>query len=639
MSDFTTIRTVGGLLPPDLLARIVATDRDLTGLKTADYHLGAGETPREAANRAWTYLTGIWAGYRTALTRLPDRDPAVALTREKWLLLLLRELGYGRVPTTHAGGIHVDERAFAITHLWEHTPLHLLGWGVDLDRRTKGVTGASDRAPHAMLQELLNRSEDHLWGVVTNGRLLRILRDSTSLSGQAYVEFDLEAMFDGDVFSDFVVLFLLAHQSRVETLTPAGTAADCWLERWRTAAAQSGTRALGLLRDGVKNAIETLGTGFLRGPSGGDLNRDLADATLHLSDYHHALLRLVYRLLFLFVTEDRGALLAPDADPHTRARYSGYFSTARLRRLALRRRGTRHGDLWAALTLVLDALGHDGGRPELGLPGLGGLFDRGELDFVTDLALPNDALLTAIRHLSVVQPKGQPKRTVDYRNLGAEELGSIYESLLELTPRHDAIERTFTMDTLAGNDRKTSGSYYTPTALIDLVLDEALDPVLDDAEKSAATAAETEAALLAVTVCDPACGSGHFLVAAARRIAQRLAVARTGEVDPTPTDLQSALYDVVGRCIYGIDINPLAADLAKVSLWLESAQAGKPLTFLDAHIKVGNALLGATPALIAAGIPDTAYAPIEGDDKKAAAGLKKRNRAEREAAQAQCHVA
>jgi hypothetical protein len=633
MSEITTIRTVGGLLPPDLLARVVATDRDLAGLKSADYHLGAGETPREAANRAWTYLTGIWTGFRTALDRLPTGDPAVALTREKWLLLLLRELGYGRVPSAPPGGLPIADRTFAISHLWEHTPIHLLGWGVDLDRRTKGVAGAAERAPHALLQEFLNRSDDHLWGIVSNGRTLRLLRDSTNLSGQAQVEFDLETMFDGEVFSDFVILYLLAHQSRVEPLHPDGVATDCWLERWRLAAAQSGTRALGLLRDGVQAAITTLGTGFLRGPSGGDLNRDLAEGKLLLSDYHHTLLRLVYRLLFLFVTEDRGALLAPTASAESTTRYRDYFSTARLRRLAHKRRGTRHGDLWAALTLVIDALGREDGRPELALPGLGGLFDRGDLDFVTDLALPNDALLAAVRHLSVIQLKGQPKRTVDYRNLGAEELGSIYESLLELTPRHDAVERAFTLDTLAGNDRKTSGSYYTPSALIDLVLDEALEPLLDDAEKSATTAAEAEAALLAVTVCDPACGSGHFLVAAARRIAQRLAVVRTGEVDPTPAHLQSALYDVVARCIYGIDINPLAADLAKVSLWLESAQPGRPLTFLDGHIKVGNALLGATPALIAGGIPDAAYAPIEGDDKKAATSFKKRNRAEREAAQ------
>ena len=654
MSATGTLRTVGGLLPPDLVARVVAGDRDLPGMTPVDYHLAAGETPREAANRAWSYLTGVWAGFRAARQRLPDGDPAVGLTRERWLLVLLRELGYGRVPTVGAGGVVVDDRAFPVSHVWGATPVHLLGWGVDLDRRTPRVAGAAERAPHAMLQELLNRSDEHLWGLLSNGRRLRLLRDSASLSGQAYVEFDLEAMFEGEVFADFVALFLLAHQSRVELLAPGAPLTACRLEQWRTAAAESGVRARGQLRLGVQAAVERLGTGFLHGPGGAELNRrlqagPLAEDGLRLEDYHRALLRLVYRLLFLFVAEDRDALLRPDADPQARERYTTYFSTARLRRLALRRHGTRHSDLWEGLRVVVEALGRpraedgtltagsdgrDDGLPALGLPGLGGLFDPGELDTVFDgVAITNEDLLAAVRHLSVVQLRGQPKRSVDYRNLDVEELGSIYESLLELVPRHDPVDRRLELVALSGNERKTSGSYYTPGSLIDLVLDEALDPVLDDAEKSASTLEEAEQALLRVTVCDPACGSGHFLVAAARRIATRVAMARTGEVDPTPADQQAALYDVVARCIYGIDVNEMAADLAKVSLWLDSLTPGRPLAFLDAHVKVGNALLGTTPALLAAGIPDSAYAVIQGDDPKVAAALRRRNRDEQDRAE------
>lgn len=623
--DNLTVRTVGGLLPPDVLARVLAGDADLGGLRSADYHLAAGESPREAANRAWSYLTGVWASYRAAAAKLPDGDPAVGLTRSAWLLVLLRELGYGQVPPTPAGGIQLADVSYPVSHVWGATPMHLLGWGVDLDKRTKGVPGAAGRAPHAMVQELLNRSDDHLWSVVSNGRILRILRDSTSLAGQAFVEFDLEAMFDGEVFSDFALLYLLAHQSRVE-IPEDGTPADCWLEKWRTAAADSGTRALGLLRDGVKEAIEALGTGFLT--ANPEANAAVADGSLRLDDLHRSLLRLVYRLLFLFVAEDRDALLVRDAgETRARDRYASYFSTDRLRRLSRKRRGTGHGDLWKALRIVIEALGRERGEPALALPGIGGLFDAGEHDVVMPWDLPNSALLTAVRSLTVVQPKGQPRRVVDYRNLGAEELGSIYESLLELVPRHDAVMRSLTLVDLAGNERKTSGSYYTPTALIDLVLDEALDPLLDAAEK----ADDPESALLAVTVCDPACGSGHFLVAAARRLATRLAAVRTREIDPTPTAVSDAMHDVVTSCIYGVDLNPMAADLAKVSLWLESMSPGRPLSFLDAHIKVGNALLGTTPALLATGIPDAAYTPIEGDDKKTATTWRNANRIQRDA--------
>jgi len=273
-SDFTTVRVVGGLIPSDVLGRILVGDKDLGGLAGADYHLASGESAREAANRAWPYLLGAWQNYKQALAKLPDGDPAVGLTREKWLTLLFKELDFGRLQPTPAGGIVIDDKSFPVSHAWGATPLHLLGWGVELDKRTKGVPGAADRAPQAMVQELLNRTDDYLWAMLSNGRTIRLLRDSTSLAGQAYVEFDLESMFDGEVFSDFVLLYLLLHQSRVEVPTD-GIPADCWLEKWRTTAAESGTRALGLLRDGVKEAIEALGTGFLQ-VHGNNINKRLA---------------------------------------------------------------------------------------------------------------------------------------------------------------------------------------------------------------------------------------------------------------------------------------------------------------------------------------------------------------------------
>ena len=196
-------------------------------------------------------------------------------------------------------------------------------------------------------------------------------------------------------------------------------------------------------------------------------------------------------------------------------------------------------------------------------------------------------------------------------------------------PRYDPVSHAFSLETLAGNDRKTSGSYYTPSELVELVLDTALDPVLDDVEKRTRTPEERAEALLDLKVCDPAVGSAHFLVAAARRIALRLAVARTGELDPTPTDYSDALHDVVGSCLYGVDINPMAADLAKVSLWLTAMTPGKPLSFLDHHIKVGNALLGTTPALLRDGVPDAAFTALTGDDKAEVTRWKKANKAER----------
>jgi type I restriction-modification system DNA methylase subunit len=228
---------------------------------------------------------------------------------------------------------------------------------------------------------------------------------------------------------------------------------------------------------------------------------------------------------------------------------------------------------------------------------------------------------------------------VDYRNMGSEELGSIYESLLELVPQHSASDRTFELVDRLGNDRKKTGSYYTPSSLIETLLDSTLDPVIDDAvkrgEQTATLAGQLDpgetiiAELLSLTVCDPACGSGAFLVAAARRIAKRVAAVREGNPEPTLESVRHAMHEVVARCLYGVDLNPMAVDLAKISLWIESLEPGKPLGFLDAHIKHGNALIGATPALIEGGIPDKAFKPIEGDDASFANGLGARNEKER----------
>src|SRR5690606_17349863 len=103
---------------------------------------------------------------------------------------------------------------------------------------------------------------------------------------------------------------------------------------------------------------------------------------------------------------------------------------------------------------------------------------------------------------------------------------------------------------------------------------------------------DAERALLDLAVCDPACGSAHFLVAAAHRMAKYVAMARTGDPEPAPMVTQQALRDVVSRCLYGVDVNPMAVELAKVSLWLECHVPGQPLTFLDHHIKCGNSLIG-----------------------------------------------
>ncbi|MFE0676147.1 Eco57I restriction-modification methylase domain-containing protein [Streptomyces sp. NPDC058867] len=634
---FTAVSTVGGLLPADMLLR-VAEARNLPGTRPADYGLPASVPVRDEAERAWEYLKPLWRELRTALpadpvTGAPAADPTGRAGTD-WLAQLFRKLDFGALTEVGPAGVAADsdpEKRFPVSHRHGPALIHLIPWNQELDKRP-----AAGQVPaQSMVQDCLNRTEAHLWAVLTNGRRLRLLRDSSSFSSAAYVEFDLEALFDGELFSEFVLLYSLLHASRF-TVAEGTAASGCWLEKWRTEAVTSGARALDQLRLGVQNALTVLGTGFLRHPDNARLREDTDPKALR-----DALLRMVYRLLFVFVAEDRDALLAPDAGERQREAYERYFSSARLRQRARRRQGTAHGDQYEALRIVLDALGTEGGRPELGLPGLGGLFSRKEADAPLDgLKLSNESLLTAVRHLAQVRDPGARRwRAVDYRHLDAEELGSVYESLLELEPKHSATDRSFELIEVAGNSRKTTGSYYTPSSLIECLLDTTLNPVLDDAVKRGeqrATDAERGdptddivAELLTLTVCDPACGSGHFLVASARRIAKRVASVRERNPEPTVDAMRHALHEVVARCIYGVDLNPMAVELAKVSLWIEAMEPGKPLGFLDAHVKQGNGLIGATPKLLADGVPDDAFKPIEGDDRKYAAGLVKRNKAQR----------
>ncbi|MFJ2301913.1 Eco57I restriction-modification methylase domain-containing protein [Streptomyces sp. NPDC087787] len=677
------VRVEGGLLSADLLAKIRAGDPELPGSAPADYGLGRGVRIEDAASRKWNALRAAYTSLQEELKELDGKADPTKATRV-WLLTVLEELGYGRL-AARRGGIKLPGREpYQVSHQWmDHLPVHLLGWSTPLDRWSAG----SARVPQSMMQELLNASPDHLWGILSNGRVLRLLRDSTALVGSAYVEFDLEAIFGGGDFSDFLLMYALLHASRLELVPKPEkkrrgaaaavaedeedadeeeaadglaapdelplTPADCRLEWWRDFAVETGIRSRNLLRDQVAKALNVLGTGFLQN------NPHLAEAITAggrraLDDFHHELLRLAYQLIFLFVAEDRDALLEHPGPRATKAevkanqaareRYNLYFSTARLRRIASRRKGDHHTDLWQGLKRVLDALGAIGGEPALALPELGGLYYLPEPDEIDQEAqatrlpgspeplraakLPNERLLEAVRLLSRIKDKGRTTR-VDYRHLGAEELGSVYESLLELVPAREPENELFELkDLVAGNKRKLTGSYYTPSPLIEKLLDTALDPVI---ERYAASGVPDH--LLKINFVDPSCGSGHFLVAAARRIALRYAGMQHGESQPAPELVREAMAKVVRHCVHGVDINPLAAELAKVSLWLESLTPGEPLAYLDDRIKTGNALLGATPAVLEKGIPDGAFEKLEGDEQKVLTELRQQNDRERKGAE------
>jgi hypothetical protein len=308
----------------------------------------------------------------------------------------------------------------------------------------------------------------------------------------------------------------------------------------------------------------------------------------------------------------------------------GGYSLHRLRERCVRNGSLdKNIDAWEGMKSLFNALAD--GQSALGLVALGGLFEPEKLSNLTACKVENKRFLKAIWHIAWFRPEGQPMTKVNWRDMQTEELGSVYESLLELTPELNLEGRDFTFaegDATKGNARKVSGSYYTPDSLVKLLLDTTLDPVLDAAESRNPN--DPAAELLKLSIIDPACGSGHFLLGAARRAAARIAQHRMpGAISKEV--FQHALREVVSSCIYGSDRNPMAVELCKVALWIEALEPGKPLSFLDARIKCGDSLIGIFDyEMLKAGIPDDAYSVMSGDDKAVAKAFERLNKDERD---------
>jgi hypothetical protein len=615
---FEALSIEGGLLLPEWLARVAQLQA--AHQTEADYAVPKGLNLRDEIGRYWRIAQAHWQEFEAGLAN-GNTDRALA---ERFVLALLQG-SFGFTTLAPIAPVQVGERTFPIgfSAHGQRVPVVIARAGQGLETPLPELgDGGRRRTAFGLAQEYLNAVDEALWGLVSDGKTLRILRDNASLTRPAWIEADLARIFTEGRYADFAALWLLAHESRFGK--PGQPASDCALETWREAGRQEGTRAREDLRRGVEDALLALGQGFLDHPANQALLADLQSGVLPTKDYFNQLLRLVYRLIFLLTVEERGLLHPEGTNEACRRLYAEGYGMKRLRERAVRRSAhDRFPDLWEAQKIVFHGLVV--GEPRLGLPALAGIFASSQCPALDSAKLENRAFMMAVFRLSWLREKSGLAR-VNWRDMGPEELGSVYESLLELVPQISG-GRTFAFaegGETKGNARKTSGSYYTPDSLVQVLLDSALDPVM--ADTIAKNPENTIEALLSLSIVDPACGSGHFLLAAARRLAAQVARLQAGGT-PSAEQYRHALRQVVGRCVYGVDLNPMAVELCRVSLWMEGVEPGRPLSFLDSHIQQGNALLGTTPELMAKGIPDEAWSPIEGDDKKVASSLKKRNKA------------
>ena len=621
--NYPSIRIEGAILSPDILGQI----EELPGQRPSDFGLDAGTRVKDEIARAWADAQDYWRIFQRKLEAVKEGNNATSETRNLWMVPLLGLLRYDI--EYQPRGTELGGRNYAISHRATNranTSVQIIGARDPAGLDKKPANATRRMSAHALVQEFLNL-HDQLYGLVTDGHVLRLLRDSSRLVKQSYLEFDLDRIFTDGLFADFAVLYRLLHATRLPLTNE--TAAQSLIERYHQDSLDSGARIREGLSKAVEQAILDFGNGFLSHPGNDALRAAAVAGDLQANDYYQQLLRLIYRLLFLMVIEERDLVFPADTPKSQRDIHHKFYSVSRLRRLSEKRylADPRRHDLWLALQACFRLFEADGPGARLGIaPLAGNLFSPEAMGPLAGCTLGNDVLLGCLRALGLYRhPDSGQLIRVNYAALNVEEFGSVYEGLLEYQPEYTGEGRELRFEFRRGGQRAATGSHYTPDDLVQPLIRHSLDHLIAERLKGD----DPEVALLGLRVADIACGSGHILLAAARRIATELAVVRTGEEQPSPPAYRAALRDAIRHCIYGVDMNPLAVELCKVALWLEAHIPGQPLNFLDHHIKCGNAIVGfARREELGHGVPTGAFKTLPGDDKEVAAAYRKKNKGE-----------
>jgi len=569
-----------------------------------------------------------------------------ATLRKKWILPFLEALGYQPVFIAHNIKSESGTEYQIPYKGWdsEYAPLiHMVNSAQDFDTKDKHSRTHSNKSPQDCLQQFLNTSH-HQWAILINGKKVRLLRDFYHSITKGFLEFDLESIFETANSEQFRVLFRILHASRIENQyqgkqeieydeegNPIEVEDNCLLESFHKKSRETGVKVGNKLRDQVIEAIEKLGNGFAESLDPDEFQNG------KVKGFYAEILNIIYRLLFLMFAEQKGWL------PVRNSIYARTYSLNALREMAERGNYSHdeEHDLWEGLkiTFKLVANGYEFKNGDT-INAFGGqLFSDKKIAVIKDLSLKNKYLLDAIFRLSYFKLDNLSNR-INYANLAIDELGSVYESLLDYEPKlarepitlnkREIKRGEFYLDD-RGTDRKTTGSYYTDSRLVAQLIESALVPVINNALAGKNTIEEKEQALLDLKVADIACGSGAFICAALEKMGEQLALIRMGDEErPTEDQLREAKRDVLLHCIYGVDLNPMALELAKFSLWITASLPDMPLTFLDHKLKCGNSLIGATPDLIKKGIPEEAYKPVGNDNPAICTELKKKVRREQE---------
>jgi len=520
-------------------------------------------------------------------------------------------------------------------------------WARPLDRRS-GRRG-EETAPSTQMLRYLRRIDDITngslrWGILTNGSKWRLYFSGARSVSEQFFELDISAILDLPGHNDglfaldeanrrhWLKVFYLVF--RREAFVPAGADPRTFHEK----ALEQGKFYEERVAEDLSNKV--FGEVFP------DLVRAIVKAApqADLQEVREAALILLYRLLFILYAEDRDLLPVKDT------RYDDYGLRTKVR-LDVKERKDKNdvfsetaARYWGAMADLFIAI--DQGDASIGLPPYnGGLFDQERHAILTNIRIPDAVMARVIDALSFeMTPEG--RKYINYRNLSVQQLGSIYERLLEYEVTRDGEDITVQPNIFA---RKGSGSYYTPDTLVQLILTETLEPLVEKRKRAFSNKIaelgqgdlpdhrkigqlrilDPATALLDLKICDPAMGSGHFLVSLVDFMADQViaamaeaelevpeewgdyisplgeridtirntilanADARNWAIDEEQLDDRHIIRRMVlKRCIYGVDKNPMAVELAKVALWLHTFTVGAPLSFLDHHLRCGDSLFG-----------------------------------------------
>jgi type I restriction-modification system DNA methylase subunit len=595
----------------------------------------------EEAERVFEELRELYVAERDALASY-DESPL----REHWIDEVLSILGYeplsetpildarGSIDRTlydsgserRAGAVMKGDGEYAGMYDQSLSILEAKQWDADFTARFSETRSYRD-ASHQIKYYLEHTPESVSWGILTNGKKWR-LYGTKDYETETYYEVDLPELLESgsvEVFKYFYVFFRPAAFRESGGTTFLDTV---WSES-ETAAQELGED----LQDNVFTALRVLGEGFV---ATNDLTIDPANDERLAELKEHSLV-LLYRLMFVLYAESRG-LIDPD-DPNSAREYEENFSLDALRREVIEEVGERAGtgdferefsqfstSMWDQLENLFSLV--DVGNESLGIPPYnGGLFDAESHGFLAENEVSDRHLAEVIYRLSTTETE-DGFVPADYADLDTRHLGTIYEGLLEhefaVAPEaqaavsgdggqvwkpadevgnSEAIETVEAGELYVVNDdgeRKATGAYYTPDYVVTYIVEETVGPLLSDIEDElAGMEPGTEAYVVAfwervtdLKVLDPAMGSGHFLTKATGYLAEAV-MEQVRELE------SGALFDeewvrrkISRECIYGVDVNGMAVELAKLSMWLETLAADQPLAFLDHHLKAGNSLVG-----------------------------------------------